>query len=251
MITLKLPSWLWGIALICFLVLAFALFRGCENSKALYTANDVLSNKHIEDSINILNDSLQYRDAINLLTGEIDLKENKLSTTELQLDSANKKISQLLKKHIPVIPSDTTITTVPNDYINECEDCFVNLKTQQTTVEKYRKQISALKEDFGERDKLKDTRIKDLTLSLGKVNNDYNNQKSINEEQAKTFIPHWKLLFSMGVMSINSVMPNAAGIGGAYQDKRNRIVAFRYYTSEYGSVKALDIYMPLSLRKKQ
>jgi hypothetical protein len=44
-------------------------------------------------------------------------------------------------------------------------------------------------------------------------------------------------------------MPNAAGIGGAYQDKRNRIVAFRYYTSQYGSVKALDIYMPLSFKK--
>lgn len=250
MITLKLPAWLWGIALICFLVLAFALFRGCENSKALAKNNNDLSKSHISDSIKMRQDSIDYNQSRDLLNGQIELKENKLAFTEFQLDSASKVIDKLLKRHTPVIQSDTTITTVPNEYISECEDCFTNLGLQQSLVNKYKDQIGVLKNDYVKKDKLNYDRIDQLTQSLNKINNDYNRQKEINEAQKKGFIPHWKFLFSMGVMSINSVMPNAAGIGGAYQDKRNRIFAFRYYASEYGSIKALDVYMPLSFKTK-
>jgi len=251
MITLKLPAWVWGVVLIGFLILAFALFRGCENSKVLAQNNDYLSGKHKEDSIKMSDDSSSYVNNIEQLNGQINLNENKLAVTELQLDSANKIIDKLLKKHNPIIPAvDTTITTVPNEYITDCEDCFTNLGKQQSIIGKYKKDLKDLSDDFNQRDKIKDGRINNLTLSLNKINSDYNAQKSINSIQARNLIPRWKLLFSMGVMSINSILPNAAGIGGAYQDKRNRIFAFRYYTSEYGSVKALDIYMPLSLRKK-
>lgn len=250
------PSWGKLLLLIVVGVIIIVLIRGCHNSKAalaennsLHIANDSLIKRIKNDSIGYHNTAADYQIKSQLQESVITIQENKLQAAYDTLDRANDRIKQLLARYKPVAPNaDTNITTVDNSYIQDCAQCFTELEGQQQREKVIKAQADILQQSLNSKINTQQLRIDQLGREQAQANKNLNDCRAITDGYQKKLELRRRLYFSMGVMSINTIFPNAAGLGLMYQDKRYRIVGFRMYTSEYGSVKALDIHMPLSFK---
>lgn len=256
-IKLTTPNWLKAVIAIVIGVIIISAIRGCNNSKAALAENNQLkkANKTLEDRI--IKDSIDRKDSADsyqqaAIAQEIFnlAQQNKLSFAWDSLDKANVRISKLLAKYKPISPSiDTNITTVPNEYIEECSQCFTELEAQQQREKKVKAQADIVQQSLNSTINSQQLRIAQLGREQVQANKNLNDCRSINEAYQKKLGLRGRLFLSMGIMAIKTPwLPNAAGIGLSYQDKRFRMISARFYTSEYGSVKALDIHMPLSFK---
>lgn len=250
------PNWLKLTTLVIIVVIVFALIHGCRNSNlqlsennTLKLANDSLSKRIYKDSVYNGQSLTDYKFHIQVQDGLISIQENKLESISDTLDKANKRITQLLAKYKPVTPNpDTNLTIVDSSYIQDCAQCFTELQQQQNHVAIFRAEMDKLQNTLNSKINTQQLRIDELGREQVQSNKNLNDCRAITEAYQKKSELRRRIFLSMGVMSINSIMPNAAGLGAMYQDKRYRIIGFRYYTSQYGGVKALDIHLPLSLR---
>lgn len=255
-LTSKTPNWLKLAILLVIGVIILAAIRGYHNGKVTLAENTQLkeANKALKERI--INDSIERKDSADsyqqaALAQEIfnSAQQDKLSSAWDSIDKANVRINKLLAKYKPISPSvDTNITTVPNEYIEECSQCFTELVSQQQREKNVKAQADIVQQSLNSTINSQQLRIAQMGREQVQANKNLNDCRAINEAYQKKLELRRRLYFSMGVMSIKSIFPNAAGLGLMYQDKRYRIVGFRMYTSEYGSVKALDIHMPLSFR---
>jgi hypothetical protein len=250
-------NWLKITTLIIAGVIIFALIRGCSNSKlqlsennALKSANDSLSKKINNDSIANKKLATDYQLKDQVQSGIITIQENKLNAAYDTLDKANDRINKLLARYKPVTPNvDTNVTLVPNEYISDCSQCFTELEGQQNNIKGARKEMDSLKKALTVKINIQQARISELGREQAQAKNNLNDCRAINEAYQKKLELRRRLFLSMGIMAIGTKFtPNAAGIGLSYQDKQFRMISFKYYTSEYGGIKSLDIHMPLSLR---
>lgn len=247
------PIVLISIALL-FLVLVFGVVRSCNNTSVALQENRNLKKINeslIADTIGAAIKNQAYEQQAEAQEGQIALKENQLQATSDSLDKANDRINRLLKTHIPM-PSkpDTGIAVVPNRYINECEGCFGELQNNRFLTMSYKNDVSALRNEYMKRKESDSLHIADLSIRNKKITssliaaiNEANSEKSKSE-------PRRKGLVSISTLVINADLPNAIGIGGAYQDKHNRIYSLKYFGSKYGGIKQAEIFIPLSFRKR-
>lgn len=242
-------------------LLIFGIFRGCHNANKTSEINKELlgklaasDEKNKKDSIARIESAKHYQDTIDTQNAFITINENKLAAAELDLDKANDRINSLLAKYRPIKPEalwsiDTLVGGVSADtYIKNCVDCFAELGGQQERIKVARAEWDNTKQSLDAKINTQQNRINELGKETTNLQVNLSNIKTLSRDFMKRNLPRAKFYFSMGAMSINSIIPNAAGLGGAYQDKRNRMFAFRYYTSEYKSVYAVDLYMPLSFK---
>lgn len=231
------------------------MIRGCNKTKNALSENQNLKNsvqQYISDSTKAAQESKDYQDQTALLDGQISLKDEQLQSKSDSLDAANARITLLISKHKPVTPStDTTATYVPNEYIEDCEGCFVELTRGRQMMLGYKGTADSLLAIYNKRKKADSLRIKGLTNSnsnLLTTLRSANISAAQKEEQLK---PRWKALISIGAMFVNSNLPNAVGGGVGYQDKYNRIFSIKYYIYQSGGIKQADVYFPLSFRRKR
>jgi len=255
-IKIDIPNWVKGAILIGVGCIIISAIRGCHNNKAtlaenvqLKEANKILIQRAIKDSLDQKNTQEEYTFSDSIHNHTIEMQQDALDAANDTLDKANNRINKLIIKYRPAtVNADTNVTLVPNEYINECSQCFTELEGQQKRIKVARDEMSDLQQSLNSRINNQQLRINELTKEKQLVKNNLNDCLKNDSINLKKFEPRRRLYWSMGVMSINSVLPNAAGLGLMYQDRRYRIVGFRMYTSEYGSVKALDVHLPLSFR---
>jgi hypothetical protein len=238
--------------LILLVLLICALYRGCRQfNKDETSAVDI--NGRIE---RLLKDSTEKSKQLKenklqneLLDGQIELANNK---NELYLDSfrlLNDYISSLKKRYKPIVPSiDTNVTTVPNEYIENCSGCFVALDKAQQLGLRY-------KSDLDNKDRLNLSKINTLNSRIGileKQNIQLKTDYVSLLDSTKALTPTLKrtLFATIGAMAINQSFPNAIGGGLLYEDKKRRIFGAKYYISKYGSIYQGEVSFPLSLKKR-
>lgn len=202
------------------------------------------------------NDSIQRKqiiqdnaDTIAIRDAELSIANNKLAFYDDSLDGANKRINALLKRYIPVdISKDTSITTVSNDYIERCAECFTELQSGQELVKRYKAEKDNQAIILNSKINGQDLTITKLEKLNGQLQSNLNNLVSVAKSNNKKLEPRRTLYFSMSAISINSIVPTGIGGGGLYQDKRKRIFGFNYYITNSGPVYSIQLSMPLSFK---
>lgn len=253
--TIKINPLIAGIVLMGIVLLIFGSIRSCNNSKRLLSEKDSslldISKKIINDSVAAIEKQKEYNAEKEFRDGQIELWKNKVFSKNDSLALAYKRIDKLLANHIAVVPSlDTSITTVPNEYVEDCEGCFSELKRDRDLVSRYEWSIDSLNLAYNNKMKLDSNRINDLNKQNYNLNATLNDAIGIAKRKEEKSRPRWKILFSLSTMAINANVPNAAGFGFGYQDKYNRVISVKYFASEYGSIKQADIFIPLSFKKR-
>jgi len=261
MIKIKVPTWLIFTAIVLLMLLLISLFKGCEKEKAI-TSNksEISALKAAKDSlIKEQNEGAErekgYATALELQNGQTELMRNKWMAAGDSIDALNKSIALLKTRYKSIIPAPgSSATVVPNEYVNDCKDCFDKLDKYERTAGDYRDGTNRYIGQLKERQVLDSNRILELTNSnhdLVNTTHDAINAGMRTDSLNKQLQPHGRLLFSMSTMAINGYWPNAAGIGFGYLDKRYKLYSAKIFGSEYGTIYQAEIFLPLSLRKRK
>jgi hypothetical protein len=249
-VTLQINKWIIIAFLVGVIVLVFALVRGCQNEKK--AASIVIDfkgriNKLTEDSISNTNQLAAYKDSMQFLDGQWSLSKNKELFLNEDLGKANDRITLLLRKHVPIKPSsDTSMTWAPNEFINECAECFHELKNGQQLVKKYKAEKDTQEVIYKSKLNVKDNRINHLEKANQEVTSSYMALIDITKDAGK---PKGRMYLSWGVLWKNYV-PWAAGGGLMYQNKRSVIFGASWYYNSQGHMVQSNVHFPLSLKRK-
>lgn len=233
-------------------VLIISLVKGCNNQKQLSKIN-IDYNGRIKslmaDSVERVKELAAYRDTMQFLDGQLSLSDNKLLFLNEDLGRANDRIGTLLKKHVPILPSlDTNITTVGNDFIEECADCFKELGNGQKLVLKYKAEKDNQEQIFKGLVNVKDNRIRNLEKSNSQLLKNYTSLIDSSKRFQNNSMPRGRLYLSWGVLW-KSYVPWAAGAGLMYQTRRSVIFGASWYYNSHGHMVQTNIHFPLSLRR--
>lgn len=248
--TLSINKWLIVAILAWGAILMFALIRGCQNEKkaaSLIVDYEGRISKLATNSIEQSRQLAAYKDTMGFKDGELALSKNKEIALNEDLGKANDRISILLRKHVPIKPSlDTSITTVPNIYIEECTDCFKELDNGVQLVRKYKAEKDNQEQIHKGILNVKDNRINYLEKSNKSLTSDY---KSLIDSTKKVSKPKGKMYLSWGVLWKDYV-PWSAGGGLMYQNKRSVIFGASWYYNSKGHMIQTNIHFPLSFKKR-
>lgn len=250
--TLKINPIVATAVLILIGVLLVALMRGCKNnqhSEALVVNYEHRVADLINDSIEKSKQLIEYTNANELLDGQLSLSNNKLLSLNEDLGNANTRITALLNKHVPIKPSpDTSVTLVPNSFVDDCAGCFKELRNGQQLVKQYKAEKENQFNLLSGRINLKDNRIKELETSNMRITSNYRSLLDSTSKFQDKNKPHGRLYLSWGVLW--KPFPWAAGAGIMYQNKRNLIWGAKWYYSAQGTLIETSINFPLSLKFK-
>lgn len=238
-------------------ILLFASIRGCRTNSRLVTDNTILTqqrdNNH--DSLELLKKEIaesakDYQDSLSFERGQSALKNAQKEATEKELDKATNRIQWLLHNRIDIIPSDSGTTLVPNEFLSECKDCWIELDGQNRLVIKYRK-------DIKERDSIN---YKTTNIYIGRIAElekqvEYGLKVASKLDTIATtalikYKPRRIVYLSLSALWINNPIPNGAAVGFKYKDKKERIFGVKAGVTSLGKLYEGEASIPLSFKRK-
>lgn len=255
-IQIKQP-WKVYAVLIALGIILFASIRGCHQGQASvavaekwHRSTDSLSN--VTKILKVVIDSTKksYQDSLDFVNGQLALKNNQLVYTKYSLDSADQRITILINKYKDIQPAtDTSVTTVPNEYVNECHDCFTELKGGQAKVKLYLSQLDSVKQVTQTKLNLQQNRINQLNQQNTQLAGTLQDCLEVSKAAEKKLAPHGQLFFSWSVLWVPYI-PTMAGVGLMYQNKYKLQIGVRGMFGRYGNGFETEVNMPLSLKRK-
>lgn len=251
-----IPNWLKLVFLIIIGVIIVSLIRGCTNqqrvldaNKKLIEDNQKLTQKIKSDSSNRLEAENEYKATIQNQSAVIEINENKWISTLIDLNKANDTIDKLLHRYKPIQPNlDTNITTVPNLFINDCNDCFTQLSGQQQRIGVVKDEMNKLKQSLEIKINTQENRINDLGKEKRNLQASLNVSQSLINQYARKIEPRRKVFFTLTAIGANDLFILGGGAGFLYMDKRERIYGANGYGTNKGPLITASISLPLSLR---
>lgn len=254
----KIPTWLKYLLLIGLGIGIVLLMRnGCGQGK-LTVAEAIQLKKDnkrlVQDSTRLAKerDSLKriYEDSLDFVNGQWLLAKNQTVATRYQLDSADKRITDLRAKYQAIQPStDTSVTMVPNEYLSNCADCFAELSNGQEKVKTYMAQIDNLNQSYQSKINLQQNRINQLDKQNTQLAGTLHDCIDASQRAEKKLAPHGQFYFSWSVLWV-PLLPKMAGIGLMYQNKYRLQIGVRGMFGQYGNGFETEVNMPLSLKRK-
>jgi len=251
--TLKINPWVATVLIAGVLILVVALFKGCHQNKLEVAARE--KTQHIADSaLAVLKDykaasersAKDFQDTLELERGQRVLIENQKNKTEADLDKALTENKVLIEKHHIADYTDTATIVVPNQYVQECEDCFTKLENTTKISLKYKDDFNKLNSKWEDLNRINQNRFKQLEKEkLGF----YNQIKSLTQQQKEAtdkLKPHGRLYLSWGVMW--GYWPKMAGAGVLYQSKNSMIYGAKWYYGNQGHMIETTLNFPLSIK---
>ena len=254
--TLKIHPTIATIIIAALIILLFLLIKGCSNSqqaltlnKELKIKNDSLASKVIREKTENLENKKEYDTKLEVVNGQVEIKNNQLARTEVDLDAANKRINTLIANHKTIVPdSDSSNTYVPNDFITDCNGCFTELSNGQKLVQQYKSDNEQLKLSLRIKEKLQTDRIAQQELEKEQLSRSLNNCMLVAKAALKTDKPKGQLYFSWGVQF--APLPKMAAVGLLYQNKHKLIYGAKGWFGVYGTMVEANMNMPLSFKKR-
>lgn len=237
------------------IILLFALFKGCQQSKINYakyqkvdSLNTILLGAVKDEKSKADSIAKDYQDSLELERGQYELLKNQKERTEIALDNALEGNKELIAKHKLDKYIDTSAVTVPGAYVEDCDSCFAKLETTTNLTLRYKNDLNALEANWRKQNELYQKQFKALDQErLGF----YNKVQTLAQQQQKELDklkPHGRLYLSWGV--IWGPLPKMAGAGLMYQNKYNLIWGAKWYYGAQGHMVETTINFPLSLKFK-
>lgn len=251
--TLKINPWLATLIMAGILILLFALFRGCKNNRQLVAANTSLTfaNKQLQfaiDSSQAWYDSTKgdFLHTLEFSEGQLALAKEQNMRLGGELQDALDQNKQLIAKHKLAEYADTTATTVPRDYIVECEDCFTKLDNTTNLANRYKNDLNNLQDNWDKQNQVYQKRFKALDAERLGFYNKINALSRQSQDAASKLQPRGRLYLSWGVMF--GPWPKMAGAGFMYQTKANMMYEANWMYGNMGHMVYGSIKFPLSIK---
>jgi hypothetical protein len=248
----KAPSVaIFGIAGI--IIMIFALFRGCNQSRIEVAAREKA--EHIADSAlaiiknyKTVSDSTAkvFQDTIYFERGQKELAKAQKERTETALDNALTENKELIARHHLADYTDTATIVVPNQYISECEDCFTKLDNTTKISLKYKEDFNNLGKKWESQVQVYEKRFKQLNEEKLGFYNKINSLAKEAKDATDKLKPHGRLYLSWGVML--GPWPKMAGAGIMYQTKHNLMYEAIWFYGNQGHMVEASIKFPLSIK---
>jgi hypothetical protein len=251
----KTPKWRIFLALIVVGVLLIALWKGCQNANKANAAKDaridsLTSRLKYNDSIGKLNQR-EYEGVMEYANGIISLRNNQLAASQDSNDKLNDKIASLLKKHKPITPAvDTSVTTVPNEYLEECTTCMDLLDKSRQLARTLRADQDNLTTALKSQISIHENRVKQLGLEVKGLNSVLDNCIETAQKIKDENRPRRRMFLSLGLIGSNDVILNGVGAGLIYMDKKSRLYGGTYFGTNLGPMFTAQMSFPLSLKRK-
>lgn len=234
------------------------MIRGCDNNKTAIAENPILHKqldsvlkKKISDIIAAKKALDDYEMKDQLRDAQISIVENRNAALNDSLNKASDRIADLQRRYKPVKPStDTSVTVVPNEYVNNCADCFAELSNDKALVMRANAQKDSLKNQYLQKISEKDNRINELGNQNKNLQATLTDAFEIAKKEEQEFAPKRVLYFSLSTLIWNGPLPRAVGAGFIYQDKRKRQYEAKAYGSNIGMIYEGGIAVPLSLNSR-
>lgn len=235
---------------VCILVLT--LIRGCNKVNALLENNQKLyaiNSKLLNDSANSAAQFKEYEQKSEFQEGLISLRENQLAAKDSSITHYINTINKLLSKHPThlIAATDTSTTTVPNEYLQDCEECYLSLRNGKLLIISYRDSVKSLQKEYKNKSKLDSNQISVLKKQNDDLSATIHDVINIASNSNK---PKGVLYISLSTIFFNTALPGGVGGGLMYQDKHKRGFELKCYGTNKGPIYTGGITFPLSFRKK-
>lgn len=251
--TLKINPWLVTAAMAGLLILFFALFRGCKESKIQVAATQQAT--HVADSaLAALKDYKAYsdsttedfKDSLDFERGQKELAQAQKERTETDLDKALAANKELIARHHLADYNDTATIVVPNQYAQECEECFTKLDNSTKLTLKYKDDVNNLERRWADQNNLFTKRFKQLEDEKLGLYNKMNSLAKEGKDAADKLKPHGRLYLSWAVVC--GPWPKMAGAGFMYQTKYNLMYEANWLYGNQGHMVYGSIKFPISIK---
>lgn len=235
------------------LILAFLLFRGCQQSRKLETANK---------SLTIINDSTiavikasktegdstkkAFQDTVIFLTGQNALVSEQKLKIEDDLRKSNKENRALIARHKLAEYADTSMVSAPCEFVADCESCFDKLETTTNLNDRYKANINTLQNNWDKQNQTYQKRFKELDAEKSGFYNKISALAKLQQEAVDKLKPHGRLYLSWGILWEG--WPAYAGGGLLYQTKHNMIYGAKCYYGSKGMLIETTMNFPLSIK---
>lgn len=230
-------------------IAVFILFKFCgrsKNDRNAIIAN--LENKHMQDSVKMAADSIEYQNNIYNIKKQITFKSDTINALGMQLNNIIKENRQLIYKYKNndyIKNVDPSAVLMPQEFVEDCKDCFAQLEKTTDSVEEYKHESDMIKILWITQANLDSARIEKLEHEKLRLNKDYNDMRAAAEINTKTLTSKRKLKIGIAGMLNDKFLPNAIGPGLIYEDKKDRDFGFKPMFGKDGQRYIIDVHVPL------
>lgn len=199
----------------------------------------------------------KYVDSINFINGQLSLKEeqvffqnDKVISLEFKIDSLTTAHNVTKKKLRPApvgdIISDTGFVLAPNEYVNECEECFSTMATYKKENIQLRFERDGYDTLMRWQSQIHENRIVTLQKERDEFKRAFYNSES---KKSDCNITRKIKLSAMGMLS-DPFLPKGGGGGLIYEDKKFNEYGGHVLLTDRGPMYLFHFAKTISLRKK-
>lgn len=228
------------------IALTFILIKFCTGNNRQYTKTDI--------EVAQAATKAAYQDSLEFVRGQLDLKSNAVEEQTVKVADLEKRIDSLTKRHqvtktkVKVYEQDTGFVLAPQEYIDECEECFHTL----TAYKKENIQLRFERDGYDTLMRLQtgiaERRAEELEGEKLIFNKMYNDCMSARAPEKG--VTRKLKISAMGQLN-DLFIPNGGGPGLIYEDKKfNEFGAHVVFTPQ-GKMYMLHIAKTISLRRKK
>jgi hypothetical protein len=195
-----------------------------------------------------------YQDSLNFVRGQAELQANANAAHTLRIRELEGNINDLTKRHnitkqklkdVPdMFNSDTGYVLAPNEYVNECEECFTTLGT-------YKKESQQLRFERDSYDTLMRAQARIQENRIAQLEKEKQSFAQAFSEATTAAEPKWKIKASAMGMLNDLFIPNAGGAGLIYEDKKENEFGFHVLLSGRGNMYLFNVAKTISFKRKK
>lgn len=237
------------ISAILLLIIIVLCIKYCGKKHSVYTQLEFEQYKKEE-----ADKDRHYQDTIDFIKGERDLWAERASATQIELFGIESRFDDLSKKHQEtkkklkstsgIGSNDTGFVLAPNEYVDECEDCF----KKGDSIKKENKQLKF------ERDSYEDLMRKQSSVDSARITdlNRSNNTLLSRMDSVLDIDPVTrKLKFSIIGGGWQSPLSIGGGGGFLYEDKKDNTFGAHVIFSTYKPLYLFNYAKTISFRRKK
>lgn len=247
-----------GLILLGICVLIFTIIRGCNKSANKEIAYENLKEdfnnlalKRERDSLSALQAKKDYEDSLSFVRGQLALNENQKQSIEDRLLLTANDAAKWRDKYEKVKPdTNASITLVPNDFIEDCHNCFDSLDYKNQLIKLYVTKSKEVEASHKELEKVQEKRIATLTSEKNAFHQNANDAIALAAKYQNACKPKGRAFFTLSAIGGENVWIMGVGGGGFYMDKRERCYGGNVYGTNQGTMVTANLSLPLSFRRK-
>lgn len=243
---LMIPIWAVAVAIIATIVL-MKFCNGGKPVKKIDTA--VIEKQHIEDSIAMDRERIRHQNEVDSLKSVFQQKEFDYIIASMRIDNVVQENKSLIAKHKarPPVNVGAGITTVPQEFIDDCEGCFTQLIKTNDSAVAYKQEAEALRAVMAAQNEADSQRIAQLEQDKLRLNKHYNDMRIAAEVNAKYLEPRRKVKTGLAGTFSDSFLPNGVGVGLMYEDKKDRNFGVEALFGNRPPLYVARVYVPFTL----